>query len=158
MKPKTPAGIWALRGVTITIAVVVLLVVGTIGYSVYKDYTAITPYLGGGSQATTGAVTQQGSSEIVSFNFTIPNRGLYALSVSVTCAPLDSNVVCEPSQVTVPPGADGVLRFRMTIVDAQQFAASSNHTIPGTVSIALEPFANVTVGTDFGGLFKTGGP
>lgn len=157
VKRKTPGGIWALRAVTIAITVIVLLVVGSIAYSAYEDYNAIRPYLGGGSQAAPGTITPQGSSAIVSFNFTIPNGGLYTLNVTVTCHPLNSDVVCAPSSVNIPPGQNGVLRFKMTVVNVQGFVSSSDRSIPGTVAISLGPFVSLSVGTDFGGFISTGG-
>ena len=117
MKRKTPTGIWALRVVTIAIALIVIVIIGTVAYSAYEDYTVVRSELAGGSNQATAVVSPQGASETVSLNITLSNRGFYTLNVTVTCTYPSSNVVCQPASVSVPPGQDGVLRFRMTVVD-----------------------------------------
>ena len=84
-KQKTPRGIWVLRGVTIAVVVVLLLVVGTVAYSAYEDYNAVRGKLAGGSQQAVGTVVFGGTNETVSLNIPIPNGGLYPLNVTVTC-------------------------------------------------------------------------
>ncbi len=158
MKTKTPRGIWALRAVTATITLIVLLVIGTVVYSAYEDYTAVRSELAGGSSQATGRAVLQGSSELISINITVPNSGLYPLNVTVTCTQKNPNIVCQPSRVNVPAGQQGVLHFHMTIVNLAQFAAASDHRIDGTVAIALVPFASLSIGFDLGGFVKTGVP
>jgi hypothetical protein len=158
LKVKTPTGIKVLRAVSITITIIVILVIGSVVYSAYQDYTAFRSELGGGSQQVSGKAVLQGSSEIISINFTVPNMGLYALNVTVTCDQHSANVVCPPTQVTVPGGQQSMLRFRMTVLNVSQFVASGNHRINGTVAIALVPFAAFSIGVDLGGFVKTGGP
>jgi hypothetical protein len=157
MKMKTPKGIWAIRAVSLALALVVILVIGSVGYSAYEDYTAVRAELSGGSQQVVGSAVIQGQSETVSLNITVPNRGLYTLNVTVVCGPQTEAVTCQRSEVAVPPGEQGVLRFRMTVADLSQFEASSDHRINGTVIISMEPFASVSIGTDFGGFVSPGG-
>ena len=157
VKRKTPMGIWALRGVTVAIALVVLLVIGSVVYSAYEDYTAVKAELAGGSQQAVGAAVLRGSTETVSINITVPNRGLYPLNVTLACDYPTTNVVCQRTSVNVAPGAEGVLRFRMTVFDLSQFENSGDNVINGTVAISMTPFVGLTVGTDFGGFVKTGG-
>ena len=157
VKPKTPLGIWALRGVTVAIALLLLLVIGTVAYSAYEDYTAVRAELAGGSQQAVGAAVLRGSTETVSINITVPNNGLYPLNVTLSCNYPTSNVVCQRTTVDVSPGGQGVLRFRMTIVDVSQFEGSDNQVINGTVAISMTPFVGLTVGTNFGGFVNTGG-
>jgi hypothetical protein len=156
LRRKTPAGIWALRGVTIAIVLVVIIVVGTVGYSAYEDVTGIRSEIGAGPQQASGRAVLVGSSEVISINVTVPNNGLYTLNITITCDPQNANVVCEPSHVSVPSGGQQVLRFKMTVVNLQQFEASSNHRINGTVDISLQPFASLSVGVDLGGYVQTG--
>ena len=159
MKRRTPGGIWALRAVTIAIALVVVIVLGTVAYSAYKDYTGVKSELSAGSGGATGKAVLQGTSEVISINITVPNNGLYTLNVTVTCDPTNTNVACQRSQVSVPAGQQQVLHFQMTIVNVAQFVASSDHRINGTVSITLEPFAGLTIGVDLGGYVQNpGGP
>jgi uncharacterized protein (UPF0333 family) len=157
LKRKTPRGIWALRAVSVAFALVVVIVIGTVGYSAYEDYTAVRAELSGGSQQAVGSAVLQGQSETVSLNITVPNHGLYSLNVTVVCGPQKEAVVCQPSQVVVPPGQQGVLRFRMTVVDLPRFEAAPSQRINGTVIISMEPFASVSIGTDFGGFVSSGG-
>ncbi len=157
MKLKTPRGIWALRAVTIVIALVVLLVVGTLAYSAYEDVTAVRSELAGGSQQAVAKAVMQGQSEIVTLNITVPNKGLYALNITVTCDYPTSNVVCQPANVVVPGGQEGVLHFKLTVANLAQFASSSNHRINGTVTAEMQPFAKISVVSDFGSFVNTGG-
>jgi uncharacterized protein (UPF0333 family) len=157
LKRKTPKGIWALRAVTISLAVVVIIVVGTVVYSGYEDYTALRAELAGGTQQAVGRAVLQGSTETVSINITVFNRGLYPLDVSLTCYYPTSNVLCQPADVNVPAGEQGVLSFRMTVFDLPQFESSGDHVINGTVAVTMAPFVSLTIGTDFGGFVSSGG-
>jgi hypothetical protein len=150
-------GIWALRGITVAVALIVLLVVGTVAYSAYEDYSAIKAELAGGSQQAVGAAVLRGQVETVSINITVPNHGLYPLNVTLDCNYPTSNVVCQRTSVDVSPGGEGVLRFRMVVSNVSQFEGSGNQVINGTVAISMAPFVGLTVGTDFGGFVKTGG-
>ena len=157
VKRKTPTGIWALRGITVAITLIVLLVIGTVAYSAYEDYSAIKAELAGGSQQAVGAALIRGSVETVSINITVPNNGLYPLNVTLTCNYPTPNVACQRASVDVSPGGEGVLRFRMTVSNVSSFESSGNTVVNGTVAISMTPFVGLTVGTDFGGFVKTGG-
>ena len=157
VKRKTPMGIWALRGITVAVALIVLLVIGSVVYSAYEDYSAVKAELAGGSQQAVGAAVLRGTTETVSINITVPNKGLYPLNVTISCDYPTSNVMCQRTSVDVAPGGEGVLRFRMTVFDISQFENSVSKVINGTVAISMTPFVGLTVGTDFGGFVKTGG-
>lgn len=157
MKGKTPRGIWALRGVTIAIALVVLFVVAGVAYSAYEDYSAVKPYISN-PQHPAATATVQGTTGTITFNVTIPNRGLFNLNVTVSCASPPPGVTCQRASVNVPPGGEQNLVFVMTIANVQQFAAQPNHAINGTVAMGLVPFAALTVDVNFGGLIQSGGP
>ena len=157
VKPKTPRGVWALRAVTIAVAVIVILVVGTVAYSAYEDYTAVRSELAGGSNQAVGRAVLSGSSEAISINITVPNRGLYTLNVTIACSYPSSNVVCTPAHVSVPPGGQDVLKFAMKVTNVAQFESATDHTVNGTVAIEMLPFVSVSVITDFGGFVQTGG-
>ena len=156
MKVKTPGGIWALRVVTIAITAVVIIVVGTLAYSVYEDYTVIRSELAGGSNQPIGTITPVGSGATVSINITVTNKGLYSLNVTLTCEYSSSNVVCQRASISVPPGQSDVLRFRMTVKDLAQFHSSGNTEVNGTVLISMIPFVELKVGTNFGGFIPGG--
>ena len=156
-KPQTPRGLWALRGVTVAITLIVIIVLGTVAYSAYEDYTAVRSELAGGSNQAVGRAVITGTSEAISINITVPNRGLYTLNVTMSCEYPTSNVVCAPAHVSVPPGGQGVLRFAMNVANVTQFENSIDRRINGTVAIAMPPFASVSIQTDFGGFVNTGG-
>ena len=104
-----------------------------------------------------GGITQSGNTATVSLNFTIPNGGLYTLNVTLTCDNSNPNVVCQAGHVSVSPGGEQVLRFRMTITNIQQYVASGDRRINGTVAMALEPFVSIAIGTDLSGLVSIQG-
>ena len=149
MKPKTPRGIWALRAVTVAIAIIVIAAVGTVAYSAYEDYTAVRSEFAGGSSPAVAQVVRNGNSETVSLNISFANRGLYTLNVSVSCTYPDSNVVCQPAAVSVDPGQQGTLHFMMTVADLAEYQSSSDQTINGTVHVEMQPFVSLSIGTDF---------
>jgi uncharacterized repeat protein (TIGR01451 family) len=157
LKRRTPRGVWALRGVTAAIALVVLFVVAAVAYSAYEDYSAVRPYISD-PQHPPGTLTLQGTTGTITFNVTIPNRGVFDLNVTVTCDAPPPGVTCQRGSVSVPPGQVRELVFTMTIADVQQFAAQPDHTINGTVSMGLVPFAALTATVNFGGIIRSGGP
>lgn len=140
------------------IALVVVLVVGTVAYSAYQDYSAVRPEFQAGSNQVKASEAPYGSSgETVSINVTVPNGGIYTLNVTLTCNDSDPNVICTPGHVSVPAGQQEVLRFKLTIINVQQYLASSDRRINGTVSMGLGPFVSLSIGTDLSGLVPTGG-
>lgn len=156
MKRKTPGGIWALRGVSVALGLIVIVVIGTIAYSAYEVYTGVAGELSGGSHPITAGAVVQGSSAIVTLNITAPNRGVYPLNMTLTCDSPPSDVVCAPAGVVIPPGHEGLLSFKMTIVNVQAFEAASDHTVNGTVTISMEPFVSLSVGMDLGSIAMRG--
>ena len=156
MKRRTPGGIWALRGVTVAIAVAVVLVVGSVAYSAYEDYSAVRSELTGGPNQAVGKAVQNGNTASVLFDVPIANGGLYTLDVTVSCDGGNPNVVCASGHVSVPPGQRLDLRFNMTVLNIQQYAAGDRR-INGTVAISLEPFASLSLGVVLGGLISLGG-
>ncbi|MDE1852638.1 MAG: hypothetical protein KGI38_02690 [Thaumarchaeota archaeon] len=144
---------------TIAIALVVILVVGTVAYSAYEDYSAVRPEFQSGSNQVKASAAPYGSNgETVSINVTVPNSGIYTLNVTLTCNDTDPNVVCTAGHVSVPAGQQQVLMFKLTIVNVQQYLASSNRRINGTVSMGLGPFVSLSIGTDLSSLLPAGGP
>jgi hypothetical protein len=161
LKRRTPKGVWALRGVTVAVALVALLVVGSVAYSAYEDYSALRSGLASGNRpiAGTALYDQATGAETVSINVTVSNRGLYPLNVTISCSSSSPDVQCQTGGGVVPPGQQQVVRFEMTVSDVQQFLASGNHQVNGTVDLALEPFAELSVGVNFTGLIQVpGGP
>ncbi len=157
MKPRTPTGSKVLRTVSITISLISFLVLGTVVYSAYTDYKAVQTEFGGTSgQRPTLKITMRGVAEVFSLNVTVPNKGVYALTVSLSCDIPSPNIICAPATVTVPAGQEKVLRFQMTINDYSQYLASGNKRINGTVGIEMLPFVTLSIGTDLGSLASQG--
>ena len=146
-----------MRAVTVAVALVVIIVVASVGYSAYEDYTAVRAELSGGSQQAVGRAVLQGQTETVSINITVPNSGLYSLNVTMTCSYPNSNVVCQRTTVNVPPGQQEVLHFRLVVANLAQFTSLTDHRINGTVDISMPPFVSLSIGTDFSGFVSTGG-
>jgi hypothetical protein len=151
LKRRTPGGVWALRGVTAAITLIVLIVVATVAYSAYEDYSGIRSGVASGNSLIAGSAVYNETSgaEIISFNVTVPNRGLYSVNVTIDCSSSNSAVACQRASASIPPGQSQMLRFVMTVSDVQQFLASSDHQINGTVDLGLEPFASLSVGVNF---------
>ena len=59
--------------------------------------------------------------------------------------------------MSVPPGGEGVLHFRMTVANLSQFLAVPGQRVDGTVAIGLVPFAGLTIGVDLGSFVKAPG-
>ncbi len=154
---KTPGGVWALRGATIGIALLVLIVVGTIAYSAYEDYDAIRSELAGGSHPAVAHPVFQGGAETVTVDVTVANRGVYTLNVTMGCSYPTSNVVCQTGNLAVPPGQTGTLQFTIIVTNLSQYEASSSHAINGTVRVQMQPFVTLSIDTDFSGFVGSGG-
>ena len=148
----------ALTGISLAVAIIVLLVVGTVGYSLYSDYNGIVGNLHQGGQGIQAGQTTVGSAERVTLNVTIPNKGMYTLSVAVACDPGQKfEIVCDPGSVSIAPGQQQVLRFAMTIGQFAQYQDSSDRRINGTLTVGLAPFLSFTVHVDLASLAGQGG-
>ena len=145
-----------LRIVSIALTIMVVLVIGSIGYSAYMDYQGVADELHTAPNSlASGTVTTEGQSGVVSINITIPNKGMYTLDVSVSCSSSDPNVVCQQASVSIPPGQSDTLRFRMTLVNYTEFL-QSDMNVRGNVTIQLEPMASLSVGVNLGSLIRQG--
>ena len=142
---------------TIAITLIVIIVVGTVVYSAYEDYTAVRPEFSPGSNQIQAVESPYGSGGAkITLSANVPNGGLYVLNVTMTCDGSNPNVSCTEGHVSVAPGQQEVLRFELTIANVQQYAAG-NHRINGTVSMSLQPFVTLSIGTDLSGLVNIQG-
>jgi len=157
LKRRTSRAMWVIRAVTVTITVLVVLVIVTFSYSGYVDYKSVTADLSGPTRPAAVAKVQ-GQAEAVSLNVTIPNPGLYALKVSVSCSQPTASwgLSCSQAIVAVPAREKRVLQFSMTVSDLTAFESSLNQHISGTLGISLMPFAALTFGIDLGSLAQVG--
>ena len=159
MKRRTPTGIKALRAIGISITLIVLIVLGSVLYSGYKNFETVAGDLNGSNpQSYSTKTTMQGVQATVSANFTIQNNGFYTLSLSMVCDSVQaSQLTCNQAQVSVPAGQQGVLEFKMVIANITQFASSGHGSAKGTLTIEQVPFASISVGLELGHLVGQGG-
>lgn len=145
-----------MRLVGIAITLVAITVVSTLGYSVYADVHGVISALGGKGLAATRTVSSGESATFV-INITIPNAGLYPVSLSISCSPPPgSQFSCSPADVTIPPGQTGVLVFSVT--DNNITAATSpGASFPANATVSLDPFASISIGFNLGSLLSQGG-
>jgi hypothetical protein len=158
LKPNTPRGAKVLRGISIAVMLIVILVVVSVVYSAYSEYNvAMNEFRGG--QGVTSTTTRQGFSEIATVNITVPNKGLFPLNVTVACPPAQqgANAYCESGTVTVPPGLQHVLTFRVVVNDFNAFLGGTRE-INATVSINMQPFASVSFVVNLANYLRPVGP
>lgn len=151
MKPKTPGGVWALRGVTAVIALVVIVAFLAVGFSAYQDYNGVRSELSSGNKLVSGSAVYNPASgaETISFNVTVPNRGVLSLNVTMSCSTSSAYVSCQTARADIPPGGAQVLHFVMAVSSVQQFLSSSDRQVNGTIAMTLVPFATLSIGLNF---------
>lgn len=149
----------SLRAVALVITLVSLVTFSTVGYSAYVDVSNVINTVGGGSptSAITANTVVQGSAATVYLNVTLANKGLYPISLSLTCLPPGaSGITCTSPSIRVLPGQSQTLHFVMTVRNYPQFVAGGSH-VDGQVVVALEPFASISVTVNLGTLVARGG-
>jgi hypothetical protein len=151
----------SLRAVGLAITLVSLVAFSTLIYSAYTDVTTIFSTLGSGSgsSAITARELVQGSTATIYLNVTMQNKGLYPIMMAISCPNSQgANVTCNSPSITVAPGMNQTLHFVMAIKDfSQTQGGTSNIHVNGTVLLALEQFASITVAVDLGSLAHQGG-
>lgn len=155
MKTRSRRAELAIHGVSIAVAVIVVFSFASVFYSAYADYRGISNSVSSPEYHHI-ARTMNGSAETITVSLTIPNNGLYSITVSAACPEPDAegNITCRSSPVTVPAGQQRVLTFVMTVKDLALFENSLSQQVNGTVSIQLAPFASMTVTYGLGNLVK----
>ena len=154
MKPERSPAERSLRAVSIVISLVSIVAFSTLAYSVYADYEGVVGVFGGGQGASPVAsnTVVSGSDVTQMLNFTVPNKGLYPITVSLSCSGAASaKVTCTNATATVPPGSSGVLAFAITLHNATSGAASLP-SVPGTLALSISPFATLRLSFDFASL------
>ncbi len=148
----------SLRAVALIITLVSIVTLSTVGYSAYADVSSVTSTLGGGLPTTsiTAETVVNGSAAIVYLNVTLANKGLYPISLSLTCLPTNgSGITCTSPSIMFLPGQSQTLHFVMTVENYSRFIAR-NMRVDGQVVVTLEPFASITVAVDLGTLVARG--
>ena len=137
----------SLRAASLVITLVSIVAFTTVAYSFYTDVTAVVGALGSSnSKGVSTSTVVNGTTAIVSVNATVPNPGLYPVSVSIFCLPSNGtvHVTCSNSGVTVPPGTSQTLRFTMALSNLSS-TAPNRFTIDGNISLSLVPFGSVSI-------------
>jgi hypothetical protein len=152
----------SLRAVGLAITLVSLVAFSTIIYSAYTDVSTIFSTLGSGSGSSAIAAREvvQGSTATIYLNVTMQNKGLYPIMMAISCLNSQgANVTCNSPSVTVAPGMKQTLHFVMVIsgFSRTQGGTSNNIHVNGTVLLALEQFASITIAVDLGSLVQQGG-
>jgi hypothetical protein len=153
----------SLRAVGLAITLVSIVTFSTIGYTVFADAQAFLGSLQSGPGHTiSSAYRFQGSNLLLDLNATVQNQGLYPLSITLSCSPVQQEgVSCSSAQATIPPGQTSTLVFRIMVPNATEYTNAVQSPkqlhINGTATFALEPFASITINSDYGNLFRFGG-
>ena len=137
--------LWA---ASVVITVVALVAFSTLAYSVYADVGSVGRSLSSSSSPSgyTTSVAVNGTSETEYVNATIPNAGLYPLVVGLSCLPSNGSVrvTCSNTEVTIPPGGEQTMHFAMVFQNIS-FTSTNTVSVKGNVSLALVPFASVSM-------------
>ena len=145
-EPSTVAR--SLRAASLAITVVALVAFSTLAYSVYADVNGVAGTLGSGASSPNVSVRTvvNGTSETEYINATIPNRGLYPLVVGLSCLPSTGSVrvTCSDARITIPPGGAQTMHFTMVFQNLS-FTSVNTISVKGNVSLALVPFASVSM-------------
>jgi hypothetical protein len=145
-EPSTVAR--SLKAISIVITLISIAAFSTIAYSAYADFAGVFRIMGqgGASPNMSNSAVVQGNSIVVHLNVTIPNDGMYPLTVGLSCLPSNGTVLvtCPAASVTIPPGGEGTLHFTMNIQSPSLADLSGLHT-EGNLSLSIEPFASISV-------------
>lgn len=156
MKPEQSTGGKSLRIVGLAITLVSVVVFSTIAYSAYVDGRGVISAITGAGVAPIKTVATKTDTTIL-VNITIPNDGLYPVSLSFECSPPPgSPLSCSTANITVPPGQTGFLNFSITMDNATS-GSLSGLSLPGNATVSLDPFASITVSFNLGHIVSQGG-
>lgn len=146
----------SLRAVSLVITLVSFVTFSSIGYSVYEDYAGVVSVLNQGPSSGgiyTRAVSQ-GDNVTIFVNMTLPNRGLYPLTVGFSCLPTTSTMLsCTGGNVTIPAGGVGTLRFRGSVGNLTSALAAPDFR--GKISLRMATFASLQIGIDLGSIIRS---
>jgi hypothetical protein len=138
------------------ITVVSLVAFSSIAYSAWADINGVIGTVGQGprSPAVAAETVTRGNSITLYLNVTVSNKGLYPLTIGLTCQPSSTTkLMCQQASVIIPPAGQSTLHFSMTVLNASQPSIQAN----GTLSVTLQPFASVYVGVNLGSMLNQGG-
>ena len=150
----------SLRAVGLAITLVSIVTFSTFAYSSIADFQGFYSSLqSGSSSALTGSAFAQGTMLLLDLNATVTNEGLFPLSITFSCLPMQTEgATCTTASATIPPGQTSTLVFRMAVPNETEYTSGAKQLhINGSVTLALEPFASVSITKDFGTFFVSRG-
>lgn len=156
MKSESSTAARSLGAVSLAITLVSLAAFSSIAYSAWADINGVIGTVGQGprSSAIVAETVTRGNSITLYLNVTVSNKGLYPLTVGLTCQPSSTaKLTCQPASAIIPPAGQSTLHFSMTVLNASQTSIQAN----GTLSVTLQPFASVDVGLNLGSMLNRGG-
>lgn len=146
-----------MRAVSLAITLVSIVTFATMIYSAYQDVSGVVGIFGGKPAGSLGPLQTKvsGNTAQDGLNFTIPNNGLYPLTLRVSCSePGGLPVSCQAVDLTVIPGQTEVVHFVILVSDVKALramvAAGQSIHVNATASVSLEPFATLSVTFDLG--------
>ena len=147
----------SLRAVGLAITLVSIVTFSTFAFSAFADFQGFVGSIQSGSgSAVSGTAVLQGSTLLLDLNATVQNQGLYPLSITLSCSSVQTEgATCTTAHATILPGQSSTLYFRMAVPNGTEYVSGAKQLhINGSATLALEPFASVTISKDFGTLFK----
>jgi len=152
----------SLRGVSLAITLLSLIIFSTLAYSAYEDTQGILKISANASAtpAIVAVTSYNGTTATVKMNITLNNEGLYPLQFSVACVqtPGGFNATCSLPQATIQPGQSMTVSFTMTVDGVSQQSGVEGRPVEADFDVALQPFASLQISANLGGLVAgTGG-
>ena len=156
MAKEAPIIAKTLRLVSFSITFVGLLILGTIGYSIYEEFN----YLFFSAPEDLFKFSEEENNDSIAFffNLTIPNKGLYPLEIEVNLtASLAGNEISSGSSgvAVIPVGSEEQLEILVSMKKDDLAELISAHGqemgMDLTVRAGLQPFAfiQINAGQDF---------
>lgn len=159
MKSEPTTAGRSLRTVSLAITLISIITFTTLVYSAYEDIGGILGLFGG--QTTPNPPTLQtvvsGNTALIELNLSISNRGLYPVSLRISCAPPPGlPVSCQLAQATVGQGNTQGLHLIIMVSDIAGLksiaAGGQGIHLNATATASLEPFASVSANFDLGSI------
>jgi hypothetical protein len=158
LKPEPSISSSSLRAVALAITLVSVVTFSSVLYSAYADFNGIVNNVQTGSHNITVTPVTSGNSATLYVNATIPNDGLFPLTVSITCSSVQPGITCNQASITVPPKLAGELKFQVAVADVSELQNGlSGLHVNGTITAELVPFASISATIDVGSFLRQGG-
>ena len=159
MNREPSIAVSAFRAASMAITLVSIVAVSTIAYSAFEDFDGVVRVFSHppGSGTIQVRVVQQGAGATAYVNVSVANGGLYPLHLSFLCLPPPGQgVSCTSSDVNIVPRSSGTFGFVVTVANVSMLQPGSGLRVGGSMGMALEPFASMTISVDFSSALTQG--